>query len=457
MNKLLIIEDDDGIRTQLKWALSKEFKVTLAGDRSEGLESFKRLKPGVVMLDLGLPPEENSSVEGFKALTEILSISPLTKIIVVTGNDETENAYKAIGLGAYDFYSKPVDIESLRIVLNRAFYLEGLETKYRALQTRFEGSGNFEGMVGLSPEIEEVFKIIEKVSVTDATVLITGESGTGKELVARAIHCRSLRKDKLFVPINCGSIPEALIESELFGYEKGAFTDAKSQKIGLVEKASGGTLFLDEIAELPTHLQVKLLRFIQERKIQRLGDTKEIDVDLRIIAATNVDISKAVQDDKFREDLFYRVSVMTMALPPLRERGEDRVILAKNFLFKFSKELSKDIKGFTPEALNSIETHPWPGNIRELENKVQRAVIMAEGILVSEKDLSLSATAASPGNGSEKVTLKSVRVKAEMKAVQDALQRNKGNISRAADELEVSRPTLHQIINKYALKNFSHQ
>lgn len=437
----------------MKWAMCKQYKVKVAEDRQKALEIIRKVKPNVVLLDLGLPPCENDATEGLACLEEILAISSQTKVIVVTGNDERENALKAIGIGAYDFYQKPVNLDVLKVILERAFNLINLEQEYRELRSQLSGLKTFEGMIGFCPEMQEVFNSIKKVASTDATVLITGGSGTGKELVASAIHRRSLRKSKPFVPINCGAIPESLIESELFGYEKGAFTDAKSRKIGLLEKASGGTLFLDEISELPLQLQVKLLRFIQERKIQRVGGTEEIEVDQRIIAATNVNLEKAVQEGLFREDLFFRISVVNIALPPLKKRADDILILSKIFLSRFNRENRKNVKGFSPEAIQALKSYNWPGNVRELENKIQRAVVMTDHSVIETSDLSLSYNS----NNDQVIvttngTLSQIRARAEITAIQNALLLHSDSITKAAEALGITRPTLHNMMNKYGLK-----
>ena len=451
----MIVEDDKGISTQLKWGLAKNYKVEIAGDRKEASKIMEHVKPDVVILDLGLPPCENDATEGLASLKDILELSPQTKVIVVTGNEERKNALQAVGLGAYDFYQKPVDLEILKATLHRAFNLVGLEKDYYELKRQVTGSNIFEGMIGYCPKMQEVFSLIKKVSASDATVLITGQSGTGKELVAQAIHRRSLRKNGHFVPINCGAIPENLIESELFGYEKGAFTDAKSRKIGLVEKASGGTLFLDEIAEFPHHLQVKLLRFIQEQKIQRLGGSEEIGLDLRIIVATNVNLEDAVKKGSFREDLFYRISVINIILPPLKERGDDLLILAKNFLKQFSQKNGMNLKGFSQKAINALYAYEWPGNVRELENKIQRGTFIAQTPIVGPIDLSLSPDKSEKASNTVPRTLKEIRAQSEIAAIKKALLHHEGNISRAAEMLAVSRPTMHDLIKKYGLKTHS--
>lgn len=448
----MIVEDDKGISTQLKWGLGKNYKVQIAGTRKKALEIMENTKPDLVILDLGLPPSQNDATEGLACLKNILEDFPQTKVIVVTGNEERKNALQAVGMGAYDFYQKPIDLEILKAVLHRAFNLIGLERDYHSLKKMVSISNSFEGMIGCCTKMQEAFSVIKKVSSSDATILITGNSGTGKELVARAIHNRSLRKDGHFVPINCGAIPENLIESELFGYEKGAFTDAKTQKIGMVEKASGGTLFLDEIGEFPRQLQVKLLRFIQEQKIQRVGGSEEIKVDLRIVAATNVDLEKAVKNGTFREDLFYRINVINISLPPLNERGDDLLILARSFFKKFCRKNGINLTGFSQKAINALYAYHWPGNIRELENKIQRAIFLADGPVLGPKDLALLDVSKEKHATGPQRTLKEIRTQTEIAAIKNALLHNEGNISRAAEMLDVSRPTLHDLINKYSFK-----
>jgi two-component system NtrC family response regulator len=344
-------------------------------------------------------------------------------------------------------------MSELRIILKRAFYLSRIENENRKLQNVLNIGDRFENMIGSCPKMIEVFSTIQKVAVSEAAILITGESGTGKELVARAVHQRSLRSGGPFIPINCGGIPDNLIESELFGYEKGAFTDAKNRRIGMIEKAHEGTLFLDEIGELPIQLQVKLLRFLQDLKIQRVGGREEIDIDTRIIAATNIDLQKAIKEGKFREDLYYRISVISVGLPSLRERGDDIILLAKSFLTKFAYAQNKSLKGFSADAVSAIENYDWPGNVRELENKVQRAVVMAEEKLITAKDLLIKVPEITiSSQNSAPATLKDIRQKVEFEIIQKALARNAGNISRTAEELAISRPTLHDLINKYKIR-----
>ncbi len=452
MEKLLVIEDDEDIVTQLKWGLSKDYRILIAEDRERALSLIKKEKPAVVTLDLGLPPEPHTTIEGFECLKAIIEEAPNTKIVVITGNDERESALKAINMGAYDFYQKPIEIRELKVILKRAFHLYYIEEENRRLQSIGEGGERFEGLIGTCPQMQEVFSIIKKVAASDVTILVTGESGTGKELVAKAIHQRSTRKNGPFIPINCGGIPETLIESELFGYEKGAFTDAKMQRIGIIERANKGTLFLDEISELPVHLQVKLLRFLQDRKIQRLGGREDIDIDTRIIAATNIDLSEAIKDGRFREDLYFRIGIITIHLPPLRERGDDILLLAHNFLNRLNRIYNKKIKGFNKEAIIALKSYDWPGNVRELENKIQRAVLITDDQIIKPEDLLLGTSGLSMLNNERIPTLKEIREKIEFEIIHKALIKNAWNISRTAEELGVSRPTLHDLIKKYGIR-----
>ena len=444
--KLLIVEDDEELRTQMKWALTQDYEVFLAEDRSSALEVLKMERPAVVTLDLGLPPHPEGVEEGFLALADMLEQDSLAKVIIITGQGEKDNALKAIGLGAYDFFSKPIQIDELKVVLRRAFHLVQLEHENRELQQRLREEG-FEGMLGASPQVQEVFSSIRKVATTDVSVLIVGESGTGKELVARAIHRQSSRKEFPFVVINCGAIPENLLESELFGHEKGAFTGAHIQRKGRFETAQGGTLFLDEIGELPLSLQVKLLRFLQEQKIERIGGREEIPIDARVLAATNRDLKQALNDGKFREDLYYRLGVVTIILPPLREREEDILVLSTALLQRYANENKKKITGFTKPAIRAIETHNWPGNIRELENRIKRAVIMAEGSKIAPEDLEL----VSPFKKYEGHGLREARDSLERDFIERAISRNKGNITQAASELGLSRPTLYELMEKLGI------
>ncbi len=445
--RLLIVEDDESIRTQMKWALAADYEVFQAGDRASGLEVVKKEHPAVVTLDLGLPPSPGTTEEGFQALSEILEEDKLVKVVIITGQGEKDHALKAVGQGAYDFFCKPVQIDELKVVLRRAFHLSQIESEHSQLQQRLS-AGSFEGMLGTSPKMQEVFSVIRKVATTQASILVIGESGTGKELVARAIHQMSSRSGGPFVAINCGAIPENLLESELFGHEKGSFTGAHMQRKGRVELAQKGTLFFDEIGELPLALQVKILRFLQEQVIERVGGREQIPVDARVIAATNRDLKQALRAGTFREDLYYRLAVVTVSLPLLSERGGDILFLANAFLRRYAEENKKKITGFTQQALNGLERYPWPGNVRELENRVKRAVIMSEGPKISLSDLGIAAH-----SKYDKLSLKEARDILERDLIQTALARNKGNISKAASELAVSRPTLYELMEKLGIGN----
>jgi len=444
--KLLIVEDDLDLRTQMKWALAQEYEVFPAEDRQSALEVLNREKPPIVTLDLGLPPHPDSIEEGFLVLADMLEQNGLTKVIIITGQGQKDNALKAVAQGAYDFFCKPVQIEELKVVLNRALHLSQLEMENRELQLRVNKE-SFEEMLGTCEPMQEVFSSIRKVATSDVSVLIGGESGTGKELVARAIHRQSPRKNFPFVVINCGAIPETLLESELFGHEKGSFTGAHIQRKGRFETAQGGTLFLDEVGELSLALQVKLLRFLQEQKIERIGGREEISVDARVLAATNRDLKQALEEGKFREDLYYRLGVVTINLPPLREREKDILVLATALLQRYANENKKKISGFTPKALRAIETHNWPGNIRELENRIRRAIIMVEGAKITPEDLEL----ASPYKKYGGHGLKEAREALERDFIQRALTGNKGKIAQAAAELGLSRPTLYELMEKLGI------
>ncbi len=443
--KVLIVDDDDEVRAQMKWGLNPHYEVILAEDRRSALELLRKDKPCAVTLDLGLPPSPGDTREGFWALSEMLQVDPLLKVLVVTGQDEKQNGIEAISQGAYDFFCKPVNIDELKIILDRAIHIRELEQGRLDMAETQSQPGSFEEIIGVSPQIQSVFGTIDKVSSTDAPVLITGESGTGKELVASAIHRRSARKAAPFVPINCGAIPENLLESELFGHEKGAFTGAHVQRQGRVEMANGGTLFLDEIGELSAALQVKLLRFLQQHEIERVGGRSPIRIDARIIAATNMDLVKAMSEGRFREDLYYRLAVVVVPMPPLRDRTGDVQLLANAFLQRQAKTHQKNLV-FTPKAVKAIESHNWPGNVRELENRIQRAAIMAENGRITPKDLGISHYSEFEGQG-----LGKVRQAVERQMVEAALARNKGNLTRAAAELEISRPSLYELIDKLGI------
>lgn len=444
--KLLIIDDDEDLRTQMKWAFVGEYDVTLAEDRPSAVAAMQKEQPAVVTLDLGLPPLPAGVEEGFAVLDEILGDFADTKVIIITGRGEKEYALRAVEKGAYDFFYKPIQLDELKVVLRRAFHVAQLEQEQKALRQRLS-SDHFEGMIGTNPKMQDVFSKIRKVASTDEPVLILGESGTGKELVAHALHNLSLRQAGRFVPINCGAIPENLIESELFGHEKGAFTGAHIQRKGKFEMADGGTLFLDEIGELPHNLQVKLLRFLQDGMVERVGGRDTISVNTRVIAATNRDLNEAMKDGKFREDLFFRLGVINITLPPLRERNEDILLLAKAFLDRYTQANKKRIKGFTNQALDAIEQYLWPGNVRELENRIKRAVIMTDEKKITSEDLEISG----PQQKREHVSLKEARDTVERELVVKSLARNDGNLTKASLDLGVSRPTLYDLMEKYGI------
>ena len=444
--KLLIVDDDEEIRTQMKWALAKDYEVSLAEDRASALEVFHTTQPAVVLLDLGLPPNPSNPEEGLAVLSDLLAQDRLVKVVIVSGQGEKENALRAIGNGAYDFLSKPVEMEEVKFLLKRCFHVAQLEREYATMQ-QFMGGDAFEGMQGSSAQMRPIFETIRKVATTDAPVLILGESGTGKEMVARAIHQRSHNKNGPFIAINCSAIPETLLESELFGHEKGAFTGAHVQRKGRIESASGGTLFLDEIGEIPLPLQVKLLRFLQEQTIERVGGRQEIHIDTRVVAATNADLKKSLLAGTFREDLFYRLAVVQMVLPPLRDRDSDVRLLAQFFLTRFATQVSKPNLAFDQDAIRALNKHLWPGNVRELENCIRRAVIMAEGKRVTAKDLELD----SSGLGVNVVTLKDAREAVERQMVEKALKKHGGKIAPAAMELGLSRPTIYELMEKLGI------
>jgi two-component system NtrC family response regulator len=444
--KLLIVDDDEEIRTQMKWALAKDYEVLMAGDRAEALASFAANRPAVVLLDLGLPPHPANPEEGLATLAELLVAENLVKVVIISGQGEKETAMRAIGTGAYDFLGKPVDMGELKLMLKRCFHVALLEREYRELQQRTRGD-DFEGMLGTHARMQSVFDSIRKVATTDASVLILGESGTGKEMAAQAIHHRSGRRDGPFVAINCSAIPETLIESELFGHEKGAFTGAHVQRKGRIESSSGGTLFLDEIGEIPLPIQVKLLRFLQEQRIERVGGRQEIQVDTRVIAATNVDLKKAMVDGTFREDLFYRLAVVQIVLPALAERENDVLLLAQSFLSRYAEQNKKPGLTFGPEAIKAIRNHSWPGNVRELQNRVKRAVIMGSGKRLNAQDLELTSSASS----SQGTSLKDARESLEREMIRNSLRKHSGRITAAAVELGISRPTFYELMAKLGI------
>lgn len=440
---LLIVEDDPGLQRQYKWNF-ENYDTTIVGDKKAALNAMAADSPAVVTLDLGLPPDPDGTSEGFAALEEILELAPHTKIIVASGHGAHESALKAISLGAYDFYQKPVDPDQLGLIVERAFRLHDLEAENKRLSEGNQTS-HFHGLITGSPNMYKVCDMVERVAPANVTVLLLGASGTGKELLARAVHNLSDRRNEKFVAINCAAIPENLLESELFGYEKGAFTGAIKQSKGKIEMAEGGTLFLDEIGDLQFSLQVKLLRFLQERVIERIGGRKEIPVDVRVVCATHQDLEGDIKEGKFREDLFYRLSEITINIPPLAEREGDAIMLAKLFLSKFNTELKKQITGFTQDALMSIASYNWPGNVRELENRIKRSVIMCDGKKITSENMELNLQV----DEVEILNLKVVRENADIKAINNAMAQASGNVSRAAKILGISRPTFYGLIKQY--------
>jgi len=444
--KLLVVEDDPGLQSQLRWCF-EDYDVLVAEDRESALAELRRHEPPVVLQDLGLPPDAEGVSEGLATLEQTLALAPDTKVIVVTGHGDQENAVRAVGLGAYDFYSKPVDDETLQLIVQRAYQMYELEQQNKRLLRR-EDESPLDGIIAASDKMLDVCRMVEKVAPTNATTLLLGESGTGKELLAKAVHSLSSRVDQPFVAINCAAIPENLLESELFGHEKGAFTGAVKQTEGKVELASGGTLFLDEIGDMPIALQAKLLRFLQERTVERVGGRQEIPVDVRVVCATNQNLEQRIADGEFREDLFYRISEITIRIPPLRDRTGERIILARSLLAKHTATENRHIKGFTPEAEIAIQKHSWPGNVRELENKIKGAIIMAEAKQITPDDLGLSASDAE----ADILNLREVRKVAESQAIKRSLAHASGNISKAAKMLGITRPTLYDLLEKYDIQ-----
>ena len=442
--KLLVVEDDRGLQKQLKWCFDG-YDVLIAEDRESALGELRRHEPAVVLQDLGLPPDAEGVSEGFATLEEILHAAPHTKVIVVTGNETQDNALKAVGLGAYDFYQKPVDVDVLQLLVNRAFTLWELEQENMRL-ARAQSASPLEGVIAVSAGMQEVCRKIEKIAPIDVTTLLLGESGTGKEVFARALHDLSPRAGHRFVAINCAAIPENLLESELFGHEKGAFTGAHKQTIGKVELADKGTLLLDEIGDMPPPLQAKLLRFLQERTVERVGGQREIPVDVRVVCATNQDLQKLMAEGRFREDLYYRISEVSMQIPPLRQREGCRIVLAQHFLRKFAAGMNKKLRGLSEDAIAGIEAYAWPGNVRELENRLKGAVAIADGPVIGASDLGLPSDGVLPT-----MTLREVRDQAEKRAVMQALAAAEGNLTRAANLLGVSRPTVYDLMSRHEL------
>jgi len=442
---LLIIDDDAGLLRQLRWAFS-EHRVFPAGTRQEAVEIVKREAISVAILDLGLPPDPDGASEGLATLTEILSVAPAAKVIIATGNETREHALRAIALGAYDFYQKPIDIDVLQLIVSRAERIFELEEENLRLAESTQASP-ISGIIANSPEMLRVLQTIEKVAPTDVAVLLLGESGTGKELLARALHKMGRRAAGPFVPINCAAIPETLLESELFGYEKGAFTGALRQTIGRIESADRGTLFLDEIGDLPLPTQVKLLRFLQDQIIERIGGRKPVQVDVRIVCATNQDLDRMMTEGRFREDLYYRLNEMTVSVPPLRERLGDAVVLASYFMRRFASEYGRPVRGFASGALAAIKEYSWPGNVRELENRLKRALVMADGPSLSAADLGLLTQEEEP----QSLGIRAARARAEREVLQLALAQAGSNLSKAAKLLEISRPTLYDLMQQHRL------
>ncbi|RKY05457.1 PEP-CTERM-box response regulator transcription factor [Candidatus Poribacteria bacterium] len=444
---VLVVDDEEGIRLQMKWALAGEFDVALASNEAEAMEILKSSKPNAVLLDIALSPSDEKG--GLRLLEEMLKVDPTIKVIMITGHDTKENALEAISRGAHDFLSKPIDLDELKVVLRRAVYIQQLERENIELRRAVSEEV---GIIASCPKMMEVMELVRKVAPADVPVLITGESGTGKELIAREIHRLSKRAKGEFVAINCGAIPRELLESELFGHEKGAFTGAVALKKGKFELADGGTLFLDEVTELTPDLQVKLLRFLQEYTIERVGGLKPIKLDVRVIAATNRDIHEEVKSGRFREDLYYRLNVISIHLPPLRERGEDILLIANAYLNRYAREFGRDIRGFTSEAIDRMMSYSWPGNIRELQNKIRRAVLIASGKMITPEDLDLTDVEVEKGFELRKrVTLQEARDELEIRMVREALARSKGNVSKAAKELGVSRATLYDLLKKHRI------
>jgi len=443
---LLVVEDDEGLQRQLKWAY-EGYEVVCATDREAAIEALRAHEPAVVTLDLGLPPDPDGTTEGFATLEEILRLKPDTKVIVATGHGAHESALKAISLGAYDFYKKPVDIDALGMIVARAFHLHAIEAENRRLESG-AASTVLGSIVTAAPEMLTVGRTIERVASADVSVMLLGASGTGKELLAQAVHEKSGRKGA-FVAINCAAIPENLLEAELFGYERGAFTGAVKSNVGKIELAQGGTLFLDEVGDIPLPLQVKLLRFLQERVIERIGGRQPIAVNTRIVCATHQDLEAMIADGRFREDLYYRLAEIVVKIPSLAERSGDAVLLARHFANRFGRELNPTVQSLSPEALAAIDAYPWPGNVRELENRIKRAVIMTDGRTIGALDLDLPSTVE---EGPTQINLRAARETADRRAIRQAMSRTDNNISGAAKLLGISRPTLYDLLKQYRLQ-----
>ena len=444
---LLVVDDEEYICKQIKWGLNNDYDVIIANDANDAVRKFNDHKPDVVTLDLNLSPADDHK-KGFTVLEDIIAVDPLAKVIMVTGHDGKENAINSLRLGSYDYYVKPIDLNELKIILKRALYIRNLEIENKRLQSQFIESGESYGILGNCRKIKDVINLVRRVAEADIGVLIHGESGTGKELVARAIHRLSKRANEAFIPIDSGAIPETLLESELFGHEKGAFTDAYTKKIGKVEMAHKGTLFFDEIAELSLNLQVKLLRFLQERQIQKLGGSDFIPVDVRVIAASNKSLEQEIKEKNFREDIYYRLNGITIELPPLRDREDDVIFIANHFLEKFSKEMGKDPKQLTPDSIKVMKAYGWPGNVRELENKIKRALVLSNDRYIKPHDLGISHNR----NYREAFTLKEAKEKLEKEMLIDCLKRYKGNLAKISRSLGIARSTIYDLIEKYEIE-----
>ncbi|MFM2099704.1 MAG: hypothetical protein RLZZ366_1243 [Pseudomonadota bacterium] len=446
--KLLIVEDDEGLQRQLRWAYD-DYEVIVATDRASAIDALRAEEPDVVTLDLGLPPDPDGVSEGFATLSEILALKPDTKIIVASGHGARESAMRAISSGAYDFYQKPVDIDELGMIVKRAFHLHAIEADNARLASATPGNITvLGGMITAAPEMLKVAGTIERVANADVTVMLLGASGTGKELLARGVHDAGNRKRGPFIAINCAAIPENLLEAELFGHEKGAFTGAVKMTPGKIEMAEGGTLFLDEVGDIPLPLQVKLLRFLQERVVERIGGRTPIAVNTRIVCATHQNLDVMIKDGRFREDLYYRLAEIVVRIPSLAERPGDAPLLAKHFVTRFSATMNPNVKGLAPDALTAIDRWPWPGNVRELENKMKRAVIMCDTKLITASDLDLGDVG---DEAADVINLKSVRESADKTAIRRAVARTEGNISNAAKLLGISRPTLYDLIKQHGI------
>ena len=445
--KLLVVEDDEGLQRQLRWSY-EDYDVTVAGSRDAALDALRTIDPAVVTLDLGLPPDPDGTTEGFATLDAILKLRPATKVIVASGHGARESAIRAIAAGAFDFYQKPVDIDELGLIVRRAYHVHDLEAENRRLTEGAAAQDVLGGIITGSPEMLKVARMIERVAAADVSVMLLGASGTGKELLARGLHNASLRAGRPFVAINCAAIPENLLESELFGYEKGAFTGAIKTSEGKIELAESGTLFLDEVGDIPLPLQVKLLRFLQERVIERIGGRRPIPVDVRIVCATHQNLEEMIAQTRFREDLYYRLAEIVVRIPSLAARHGDATLLSHHFLTKFAREHGRVIKGFSAEALAALNDWHWPGNVRELENRMKRAVIMSEGARLTAADLDLG----DKTDGAAALNLKAAREGADRKAIRLAIARTEGNMSTTAKLLGVSRPTLYDLMKQYDIE-----